>query len=132
MGGAESKAWCWCLTTYPRSRYGSLIILNGWQSGTLGKIWKFHQYTPEILFSKPGSCKIVDCLNRDVSLAKVTLFYGVKFFTAHCNFLYYALQDFFQKECWAHHPKPYAEFMDWRNAEDAKIEADRSKLIPGI
>jgi hypothetical protein len=42
------------------------------------------------------------------------------------------VQDFFQKECWAHHPKPYQEFMDWRNKEDQLFEAERNKLIPGI
>jgi hypothetical protein len=27
---------------------------------------------------------------------------------------------------------PMQEFMTWRTAEDSKIEADRSKLIPGM
>lgn len=41
-------------------------------------------------------------------------------------------QDFFQKDCWSHHPKPYQEFMDWRLKEDERIEAERRKLVPGI
>ena len=28
-----------------------------------------------------------------------------------------ALQDFFQKECWAHHPKPHQEYMDMRRKQ---------------
>ena len=43
-----------------------------------------------------------------------------------------AVQDFFQKDCWAHHPKPYSEFVEWRAAEDRAIEEERSKLIPGL
>ncbi len=41
------------------------------------------------------------------------------------------VQDFFQRECWAHHPKPYADFMRWRADEDARWAADSSRLIPG-
>lgn len=41
-------------------------------------------------------------------------------------------QDFFSKECWAHHPKPYAEFMDWRKKEDERWESDRKRLVPGM
>ena len=46
---------------------------------------------------------------------------------AHC-----AAQDFFSKECWAHHPKPYAEFMEWRKSEDERWEAEKSRLVPGM
>lgn len=42
------------------------------------------------------------------------------------------VKDFFQKECWAHHPKPHAEYMEWRQAQDAALEAERGKLIPGM
>lgn len=42
------------------------------------------------------------------------------------------VKDFFQKECWAHHPKPHAEYMDWRKKEDEAYEAERAKLIPGM
>lgn len=41
-------------------------------------------------------------------------------------------QDFFQKECWAHHPKPYAEFMEWRKKEDERWEMERGRLVPGM
>ena len=41
------------------------------------------------------------------------------------------MQDFFQKECWAHHPKPYTDFMKWRADEDARWAAESSRLIPG-
>ncbi len=40
------------------------------------------------------------------------------------------LQDFFQKDCWKHHPKPYQEFVDWRLKEDAKIESYRNQSGP--
>ncbi len=43
-----------------------------------------------------------------------------------------SLQDFFQKDCWAHHPKPYQEYMDWRKKADEEYEAERNKLIPGM
>lgn len=42
------------------------------------------------------------------------------------------LQDFFSKECFKGHPKPYADFMAWRFKEDDIIEAERQKLIPGM
>lgn len=41
-------------------------------------------------------------------------------------------QDFFSKDCWAHHPKPYQDFMDWRFEEDKLIASERSKLIPSV
>lgn len=41
-------------------------------------------------------------------------------------------QDFFAKECWAHHPKPYAEFMEWRRKEDERWEMERGRLVPGM
>lgn len=41
-------------------------------------------------------------------------------------------QDFFAKDCFAGHPKPYADFMDWRFREDAQYEADKQRLIPGL
>jgi len=41
------------------------------------------------------------------------------------------VQDFFQRECWAHHPKPYADFMRWRADEDARWAAESGRLIPG-
>lgn len=42
------------------------------------------------------------------------------------------LQDFFSKDCFKGHPKPYADFMEWRRKEDEGIEADRRKLLPGM
>lgn len=27
------------------------------------------------------------------------------------------LQDFYEKECWAHHPKPHQEYMDFRKKQ---------------
>lgn len=44
----------------------------------------------------------------------------------------FVAQDFFSKDCWAHHPKPYADFMDWRLEEDKLIASERSKLIPSV
>jgi hypothetical protein len=42
------------------------------------------------------------------------------------------VKDFFQKECWKHHPKPHEEFMEWRKKEDARLVAESNKLIPGM
>jgi len=42
------------------------------------------------------------------------------------------VQDFFSKDCFKGHPKPYADFMDWRKKEDEMIEFERQKLIPGM
>ena len=39
------------------------------------------------------------------------------------------LQDFYEKECWQHHPKPYADFMEWRLTEDRRLEEERKKTI---
>ena len=39
------------------------------------------------------------------------------------------LQDFYSRECWAHHPKPYADFMEYKKKEQAELEADRKKLV---
>lgn len=29
----------------------------------------------------------------------------------------FPLQDFYQKECWAHHPKPHQEYIDARKKQ---------------
>jgi hypothetical protein len=42
------------------------------------------------------------------------------------------MQDFFSKECWKHHPMPYAEYMDWRRKEDERISMEKSRLVPGM
>ncbi len=39
------------------------------------------------------------------------------------------LQEFFSKPCWSHHPKPYADFMSFKQEEEAKVEAERKKMI---
>jgi len=36
---------------------------------------------------------------------------------ATTSFLWLMLQDFFQKECWAHHPKPHQEYIDMRRKQ---------------
>ena len=42
------------------------------------------------------------------------------------------MQDFFQKDCWKHHPKPHADFMEMKQKEDQELAASRKKLIPGL
>lgn len=42
------------------------------------------------------------------------------------------VRDFFAKECWAHHPKPYQDFVDWRAREDAFEAEERERVIPSI
>ena len=42
------------------------------------------------------------------------------------------VKDFFHKECFKGHPKPYADFMEWRKKEDELQEHNRQKLIPGL
>ena len=54
------------------------------------------------------------------------------FDSTSCNLSIIVTQDFFQKECWAHHPKPYADYMDMKQKEDAEMTASRKKLIPGM
>jgi len=39
------------------------------------------------------------------------------------------LQDFYQKDCWAHHPMPYADFIDFKKKERADLEAEKKKLV---
>ena len=41
-------------------------------------------------------------------------------------------QEFFQKDCWRHHPKPYADYMDLKKRQDEELAASRKKLIPGL
>ncbi|KXZ46509.1 hypothetical protein GPECTOR_43g946 [Gonium pectorale] len=38
-------------------------------------------------------------------------------------------KDFFSKPCWAHHPKPYADFVEHKKAETAALEAERKRAI---
>ena len=49
-----------------------------------------------------------------------------------CKHWVASLQDFFAKDCFKGHPKPYADFMDWRFKEDAQYEVDKQRLIPGL
>jgi hypothetical protein len=39
------------------------------------------------------------------------------------------LQDFFSKPCWAHHPKPYADFMEFKRKEHEALEAERKRAV---
>lgn len=38
-------------------------------------------------------------------------------------------QDFYAKECWAHHPKPYADFVESKQKERESLEAERKRAI---
>jgi hypothetical protein len=42
------------------------------------------------------------------------------------------MQDFFSKDCWKHHPRPYAEYMEWRKKEDERLDMERNRLVPGM
>jgi hypothetical protein len=39
------------------------------------------------------------------------------------------LQDFYLKECWAHHPKPYADFMSYQTKEHERLDDERKKMV---
>lgn len=39
------------------------------------------------------------------------------------------LQDFYSKDCWQHHPKPYADFLEYKKKERAELEAERRKMV---
>ncbi|GAB4822849.1 hypothetical protein N2152v2_009895 [Parachlorella kessleri] len=39
------------------------------------------------------------------------------------------VKDFFQKECWKHHPKPHGDYIEEKKKQDAAIEAERNKLV---
>ncbi|GMH34341.1 hypothetical protein BSKO_02175 [Bryopsis sp. KO-2023] len=39
------------------------------------------------------------------------------------------VKDFFQKDCWAHHPKPHEDFMEWRSKQDKLIEDEQKKIV---
>jgi hypothetical protein len=44
------------------------------------------------------------------------------------------VQDFYEKECWAHHPKPHQEYMDYRLKKVGAGEESRGQgfaLWPG-
>jgi len=46
-----------------------------------------------------------------------------------CALVFVHVQDFYSKECWAHHPPPYADFIDFKKQERAELEAERKKLV---
>jgi len=39
------------------------------------------------------------------------------------------IKDFYSKPCWAHHPKPYADFIDYKKKEREALEAERKKAV---
>jgi hypothetical protein len=55
----------------------------------------------------------------------------IKSFPAEADRRVLGVQDFFQKDCWKHHPKPHKEYMDWRFKEDEKLQMQRERLVPG-
>lgn len=38
-------------------------------------------------------------------------------------------QDFYAKPCWAHHPKPYADFVEFKAKERAALEEERKRAV---
>ena len=42
------------------------------------------------------------------------------------------VKDFFEKECWAHHPKPHQSFVEQKKKQDEAFEKEANKLIPGM
>merc|ERR1712113_1004975 len=42
------------------------------------------------------------------------------------------VKDFYEKECWSHHPRPHQSFLDYRKALDEAHENESKKLIPGM
>ena len=42
------------------------------------------------------------------------------------------VREFFEKDCWSHHPQPYADFMEWRKVEDKWIEEEATRTIPSF
>lgn len=46
---------------------------------------------------------------------------GLASCTVNCSWCYsFSQQDFYQKECWAHHPKPHQEYIDMRKKQVSK------------
>ncbi|GBF91700.1 hypothetical protein Rsub_04004 [Raphidocelis subcapitata] len=39
------------------------------------------------------------------------------------------VKDFFSKPCWAHHPKPYADFVEFKRKEHEALEAERKRAV---
>jgi len=42
------------------------------------------------------------------------------------------VKDFFEKECWSHHPKPHQSYVDYKKKQDEAFEKESQKLIPGM
>jgi len=42
------------------------------------------------------------------------------------------VKDFFEKECWADHPKPHQSYVEYKKKQDAAFEKEANKLIPGM
>merc|ERR1712072_367223 len=42
------------------------------------------------------------------------------------------VKDFFEKECWAHHPKPHESYIEAAKKRDEAYEKEANKLIPGM
>lgn len=42
------------------------------------------------------------------------------------------VKEFFEKECWQHHPKPHEEYIEWRKKQDKMYEKEQQKLVPGM
>lgn len=42
------------------------------------------------------------------------------------------VKDFFEKDCWAHHPKPHQEYIDMKAAQDQAYDEETKKLVPGL
>lgn len=55
--------------------------------------------------------------------------FGISMFACCWLLFTCAVQDFYSKECWAHHPKPYADFLEFKKKERAELEAERKKLV---
>jgi hypothetical protein len=36
------------------------------------------------------------------------------------------VKDFFSKACWAHHPKPYGDWLAAKRAEEAALDAEEA------
>ena len=39
------------------------------------------------------------------------------------------VKDFYSKECWAHHPKHYGDFIEAKRKERETLEADQKRAI---
>ena len=42
------------------------------------------------------------------------------------------VKDFFEKECWSHHPKPHQSYVEYKKKQDDAFEKEANKLIPGM